>query len=392
MLKIQNLFPRLGRKHFKHPAIIILMLGFVFVLSGTIYYKVMHKPVPPVSRLLFSYNSELFNIQTRKTDLDEAVKEAGVNPYEQDEFSIPRDTKLNGQSLEFSIKMSWPVVIYDDNRRIEGRTTKTAVSEILAQNKIETWPEDKITPELILDPVSDKSAGQKVIIKRAPRFFVQVDAKTKEVRTWDSSVKAIIEKSGTKLNPNDIVTPALENTLVNGTTIVIFRVEYVFTTKTEPIPFNTNFEGSTALALGQTQTIIAGVTGSKIVNYKITYKDGEEVSRVALSTNVTQKKQDAKILRGAVTGKCNWGPYYETNFGPYTTAFHFAKSEHNPAYKGRYILVTNLANGKSVKVKVVDAGPVNALLDLSTTAMQEIGGPLVTFYGNIPDVMVQLID
>lgn len=390
MFKIKNLFPRLGKEHFKHPSIIILLLGFVFVLSGTIYYKVMHKPVPPVSRLLFSYNNELFNIQTKKTDLVEAVKEAGVNPYEQDEFSIPRDTKLTGQSLEFSIKISWPVVIYDDNKKIKGRTTKTEIKEILAQNKIETWPEDKVATELILDPVTTQGAGQMITIKRAPHFTVKVDGKEKEIRSWDNNVQTIIEKSGTKLNPNDIVMPALDNMLPNGTSVVIIRVEYVFTTKTEIIPFNAAYQGSTSLALGQSQVLVAGFTGSRNVTYKITYKDGEEVGRKVITSTTTKQKQDAKILRGAITGKCNWGPYYENHFGPYTTAFHMVY-EH-PEYKGRYILVTNMANGKSVKVKVVDAGPDNALLDLSTTAMREIGGAYVTVDGHIDNIMIELIE
>jgi hypothetical protein len=136
------------------------------------------------------------------------------------------------------------------------------------------------------------------------------------------------------------------------------------------VVFKTLYRPSTSVALGKTRAETSGVAGINKLTYRVTYKDGREVSRSLLKSEITRQKRDAIILRGAVTGICKWGPYYETNFGPYTTSFHY------PGYVGRYALVTNLANGKSVRVKIVDVGPTNGLLDLSTTAMHEIGGKI----------------
>jgi hypothetical protein len=229
--------------------------------------------------------------------------------------------------------------------------------------------------------------GQLVTIKRAPLYTFQVDGKVKEVRTWDEKVGTIVEKSKTKLNPNDIVSPGLNAKVASGALIKITRINYAQVTETKSIPFETIYQGSTALALGQSKSSVSGIIGSKKITYKITYKDGNEVSRVIISSSIIQQKRDATILRGAVTGVCKWGKYYETNSGPYTTAFHY------PGYRGRYILVTNLTNGKSVKVKVVDVGPTNGLLDLSTTAINQIGGMTEIYNtGYMSSVMVQIID
>ena len=338
------------------------------------------------THISFEYNDKNYNFDTYKTSLMEAMGEQGISVYDQDLFSIPRDTRLNGQSLEVTVTKSLPVIIDDNGNKILGRAVYSEPEKILEQNKIKIWSEDIIGADLILNPIAVGGVGQLVTIKRAPVYTVIVDGKSKEVRSWDQNVRTIVEKSETKLNPNDIVSPGMEENVANGAKIVITRINYADISENISIPFETIYQGSTSLALGKTSPKVSGVTGSKRITYRITYKDGEEVSRKTISTVVTTQRRDAIILRGAVTGKCNWGPYYQTNYGPYTTSFHF------PGFKGRYILVTNLANGKSVKVKIVDLGPDNALLDLSTTAMREIGGPLATFYGNIPNVMVQLID
>lgn len=389
------------KKHYSHkfmrqvkrlglvPIIIVLLFLFTYAFAT----RNDNVVAGVQSHVNLEYGGETYKFDTYKTELLDAVREQGVHPYDQDVFSIPRETKLNGQELSVVVTKSLPVVINDAGKKINGRAVYSEPEKILEQNKIEFWPEDIISTELIMDPVTAGGAGQMVVIKRAPVYTVQVDGKAKEVRTWETGVKTIIEKSETKLNPNDFVVPGLSETASIGVAIVIVRINYADVTDIKPIPYETIYQGSTALAFGKTQTLISGITGSKTTTYRITYRDGEEVSRTVLSSKVTQPKRDAKITRGAVTGKCKWGPYYENRYGPYTTAFHFARSEHDPRLIGRYILVTNLANGKSVKVKIVDAGPIyDGILDLSTTAMREIGGPLVTFYGNIPSVSVQLLD
>jgi uncharacterized protein YabE (DUF348 family) len=337
------------------------------------------------SKLKIEYGDEFISIKTNRLTLDDALEEAKLKIYEQDSVSLPLDFKLMGGDYEIKIQRSLPIIIDDDGEMLRGRTLFSEPEKILEQNNITYWPEDVLSTELILNPAGTGNVGRLVKIKRAPVFYVKVDRKVKEIRSWDRSVGEIIKKSGTKINPNDIVSPPIDVTLANGANIIITRINYADITKKESIPYTTSYRGTTTIGLGETKVAVRGVIGTKKLVYRVTYKDGEEVSRALKSSTVLKSKIDAIILRGAVTGICKWGPYYENNFGPYTTSFHY------PGYVGRYALVTNLANGKSVRVKIVDVGPTNGLLDLSTTAMREIGGSLATFYGSIPNVMVQLL-
>ncbi|MDD3481066.1 MAG: G5 domain-containing protein [Patescibacteria group bacterium] len=336
-----------------------------------------------------TYDGELYQFVTYKTELLDAVTEQGFRIYDQDVFSVSRETKLNGAPVSVNVVKSLPVVINIDGEHTMGRTISGKAETILYENNIEFWPEDILSVELITDPIKQGGVGQLVTVKRAPEYKIKVDDKVKEVHTWATKVAEIVEKSETKLNPNDIVKPGLKEEIEGGGVITITRIEYAEISETDPIKFNTVYKGTTSLALGQTSAQVSGITGQKKNVYKVTYKNGEEVTRTLVTSKVTKVKRDAVILRGAVSGKCKWGPYYETNYGPYTTSFHYALTDRS--YIGKYILVTNLSNGKSVKVKIVDAGPTNGLLDLSTTAIEAIGGMGGINLNGYFNVMVELL-
>jgi uncharacterized protein YabE (DUF348 family) len=334
------------------------------------------------TKVIFEYDGDKYRFETYKTNLSDALAEQGIAVHDQDVFNISRDSLLKGGEVSVRAIKSWPVTIEDDGKIIHGRTTYEEPIKILEQNKVQVWPEDIVESELVLNPATVQGAGNMVRIRRAPVYYVLVDGKKKEVRSWEREVGTIIEKSATRLNPNDIVSPKTGERISSGSEITITRINYADISNTESIPFDTIYEGSTSLAFGKIKAIISGITGSKRNTYRITYKDGEEISRKLISSTVTQSKRDAKILRGAIIGKASFvgaGVY-----APMSTAFR--------GYKGRYLLVTNLGNGKSVRVKVVDYGPqiqTGRIIDLSKDAFAAIAN---TSQGVISSVRVELLD
>ncbi|MDD3678863.1 MAG: G5 domain-containing protein [Patescibacteria group bacterium] len=341
------------------------------------------------SRIKIYIDDEVLNIKTSQPTLIEALTEGGIKIYEEDALSLPRDISLTGVDYSVRVERSVPIVINNDGKKIFARSVYKNPKEVLNQNNIKYWPEDIIKTELILNPVYYSGAGRLISIERAPVYYINVDRKKIEIRDWDGEVGNIIKKAGVALNPNDIVHPNKDAKLTNGAEINITRINYAEIVEKKSISYQTTYQGSTSIPLGQERVRISGVTGEKKLTYRVTYKDGKEVSRILIGDAVTRPKRDAIILRGSVTGKCKWGQIYEKRDGPYTTAFHYALS--NRSYIGRYILVTNLSNRKNVKVRVVDAGPTNGLLDLSTTAIKEIGGLNSIYVSGYFNVSVQLL-
>ncbi len=341
------------------------------------------------SRIKIYIGDDVLSIKTSQPTLIEALTEGGIKIYEEDALSLPRDISLTGVDYSVRVERSVPIVINNDGKKIFARSVYKNPKEVLNQNNIKYWPEDIIKTELILNPVYYSGAGRLISIERAPVYYINVDRKKIEIRDWDGEVGNIIKKAGVALNPNDIVHPNKDAKLTNGAEINITRINYAEIVEKKSISYQTTYQGSTSIPLGQERVRISGVTGEKKLTYRVTYKDGKEVSRILIGDAVTRPKRDAIILRGSVTGKCKWGQIYEKRDGPYTTAFHYALS--NRSYIGRYILVTNLSNRKSVKVRVVDAGPTNGLLDLSTTAIKEIGGLNSIYVSGYFNVSVQLL-
>jgi len=278
-----------------------------------------------------------------------------------------------------SVSDTFYSVIWDDAKKILVKSTSLEPIEILAQNNIKTYPEDVVSTDIILDPVTDGGIGQKIIIKRAPVFYVSVDDTIKEVRIWDSSVAEIIKKSAVVLGPKDQIKPPQEIVVTPGTIIIITRVKEADIDVYEDINFNVISKGSTSVAFGQKQIIQEGKKGQLKKTYHVTYQNGVEVSRWLSGSVVTVPKQDKIIANGIITGRANFG-YYS---GMVTSFFR--------GMTGHHLLVTNLSNGKQVTVKIIGSGPFNGpILDMGTKPFQAIGGKLSDGY--ISSVSVQLLD
>lgn len=287
---------------------------------------------------------------------------------------IKKDAQIKGE-----VSKAYSVVVWDDNERRIVKSAYFNVEEILSENNIKVFPEDVLSSELILDPVSDGGAGQKIIIKRAPIYYVEVDGTVKQVRSWERSVSKIVAKTATPLGPKDQILPPADTDVTQGATIRITRINEADIDIFEDINFSAIEKSSTVVAFGQKKVIEPGKKGQRKKTYRVIYHNGIEVSRRLLSSVIVSAKEDKVTLFGIVTGRANFGYY-----SGMVTSFYKGMT-------GRYLLVTNLANGKQVKVKIIGSGPFNGpILDMGTEPFQAIGGKISD--GFIPSVSVQLLD
>lgn len=189
-------------------------------------------------------------------------------------------------------------IVWDENTRVLARSTSSEVNEVLAQNGIKVYPEDVITTDLILDPVTDGGAGQKITIKRAPVYHVEVDGGTRDIRSWGKTISDVLS-GNIPLSPRDIVEPVLDSNAIPGY-IKITRINILELDETVTVAFGTTYQEDYYLPLGTEKVITAGVNGSKINNLRITYRNGIEVSRVILGSTITLKPQSKVVKKGVM--------------------------------------------------------------------------------------------
>lgn len=283
-----------------------------------------------------------------------------------------------------TVDESLPRVVYIDNEKriidAEGNDPLKALKD----NGIEVFPEDRVTTELILDPISAGAVGEKIVVKRAPVLHVFADNKNTDFRSWLKTIGEVFREKAFPLGPKDIVDPSPQTLISNGAYVTVTRVKEAEIDVIELVEFTTINRSSTSLQFGQKAITQVGRKGEVKKTYRVIYKDGVETSRRLIGTVVTLPKQDEIVMRGSITGIASHIAKDHPFYPPMSTAFR--------GYKGRSLLVTNLDNGKSVTVRVVDFGPrveTGKIIDLSYDAFTALSGGRTGLLGN---VNVQLLD
>ena len=111
--------------------------------------------------------------------------------------------------------------------------------------------------------------------------------------SYESSVRAIA--LGEYFSSNAFIV-SMNNSMTN----VVDKIEqntlngvtYETKEETQPVSYNTIKRLNNSLQPGQTVTVREGQTGEKVVTYEITYKNGSEISRKAVSEQVVKNSVD----------------------------------------------------------------------------------------------------
>lgn len=235
---------------------------------------------------------------TKSFDLESAIADRGIELGEMDVVEPPLDTKLLGGEITVKVTRSVQILVEEDEQKKILRSGYSEPKDILAQNNIKVYPEDKLDMELIFDFFNDKSLGRKITIRRAPVLYVDVDGETKELRSWGQTVGEAIKENGILVGDKDKVEPGLGTYLTNKVAVTITRVAESEVEEVETIPFiETTVEDFNSY-IGQNTVQQQGKNGKKKVVYKLTSENGILVDKTILSSEVIEASQSKIISKG----------------------------------------------------------------------------------------------
>lgn len=231
------------------------------------------------------------------------------------------------------------------------------------------FPEDKFAtfPEIRMN------IGSKITVYRAPEYTI-VDAKKKTFyRSWVKTVGELITESRIPaLGKDDKANFPLETPLEDRMQIKITRVAKTVVVEPEVIKYSTAKKLNPNMEKGTKNVLQAGKNGSKNKYYLVTREDGVETSRKFQKSEVTAEPIEEILEVGTKvvifgTGKATWygWPSMEKK-NPYYAA-------HKTLPKGTEVWVVNTANGKGVKVTILDRVAADVEIDLSPAAFKAIG-------------------
>jgi hypothetical protein len=268
---------------------------------------------------------------------------------------------------KFATGKDFPVEFSDNGNIFYTNSDQETVSEFLSEKNLALREKDYVFPA----PEAKILPGSRITIRRAIPVSIAVDGKEIHIDTIGRTVKNAVDEAEITLSPVDKINPDLSASLSPNQKIVITRINFEEITASEDIPFKTIEKEDNTVLWRKKETKQAGEKGVREKQYKITFTNGKETSRVLLGSEITKQPVPQIEVVGTkiIVGKTQTGAATWYVFGDDMTAASLTFA------RGKYLRVTNRANGKSVIVQVNDSGPYGKgrVIDLNKKAFQKIG-------------------
>ena len=182
----------------------------------------------------------------------------------------------------------------DNSNKIELKTKKGTVREILIANNIPFGADDRVEPGLD----TRVNGGETINIYKAREITI-VDGNTTTVRkTTYKKVEDILKELNITLGENDRVTPDLNKEVATVDTIKIVRDGKATEVKKEEIKFETKEEKDDSKFVDEKVTKVEGKNGEKEVTYNVVREKGKEVSREVASEKVITEATAKVVVVG----------------------------------------------------------------------------------------------
>ena len=182
----------------------------------------------------------------------------------------------------------------DNRSKIELKTKKGTVREILIANDIPFGADDRVEPGLD----TKVNGGETINIYKAHEVTI-VDGDTTTVRkTTYKKVEDILKELNITLGENDRVTPDLNKEVATVDTIKIVRDGKATEVKKEEIKFETKEEKDDTKYVDEKVTKIEGKNGEKEVTYNVVRENGKEISREVVSEKVLTEATTKVVVVG----------------------------------------------------------------------------------------------
>ncbi|HAB6588062.1 TPA_asm: DUF348 domain-containing protein [Listeria monocytogenes] len=261
--------------------VIVVALVFYFVFEGT------------KNDITIVNAGEKIESRTHAKTVSEALDEAGIKVSERDEIAPGKNAEIK-DGMEIKYLPARQITINDNGTKKDVWSTKANVADLLKDENITTRPQDVLN--VALD--TKLKNGLEVNINRAIQLSLQNGAKKDTVWTTKTKVSDLLAEKNIKLDQDDRVSPAKDSNLKEKMTLEVTYVNSKAEKKNEQVKFETVYKEDDSLNKGVEKVVQEGKNGKKVVEYKVTFENGKEKKRDVIKENVTSNKTDKVVVRG----------------------------------------------------------------------------------------------
>lgn len=186
------------------------------------------------------------------------------------------------------------VRLSDDGLTVSVRTHSGTVADLLMEYNIVLGEGDVVYPELA-DPVK---GGGEVLVRRAVSVSVSADGQTHRVSLLNGTVGKALYLAGVKVDADDIVTPALTESVTSGMEITVNRVQINTEVEQRRLKYRVTYQDDDELYIGTEKMVKQGSEGVKEVTLRVVTVDGVETERTVVSEEVIEPAQNRIMAQG----------------------------------------------------------------------------------------------
>ncbi|MBZ4665270.1 ubiquitin-like domain-containing protein [Mahella sp.] len=271
------------------PWMIYILLIVAVIAASSSIHEVLAKDVTVM------VDGRKASIATKEDTVEQLLKAYDITLGPADKVVPAPDTTLK-DGMDISVIRATLVKVNDNGHIKTIYTTASSVNDMLKEAGISVKQEDNI------EPAADQSIypGLCVNITRAVPVTILADAQAKKIYTTRTSVSQVLADAGIKLAQKDKVSPGLDTAVKSGITIEIVRVNETYETVEEPIPYRTIIRDNHDMAKGVQKVVQEGQNGRIQRKILVVYEDGKEVSRKVASETVVAQPKNKIVERGTV--------------------------------------------------------------------------------------------
>ncbi|MGL5647316.1 MAG: G5 domain-containing protein [Clostridium sp.] len=181
-------------------------------------------------------------------------------------------------------------------------TYSGTVKDVLSSKGIELKEKDKVQPSL----ESKVNENEEIIVKTAVPMEIAMGEKKATVYTAEENIGQALVENLQELKSNGInydkdldeVNPGVNTNIVEDMSVKIVDVEIKTVKEEKSIPYETVVEKDSNIEKGKKVVKNEGTNGKKQVTYKVTYKDGKEVTKKEVQSKTLSKPVNALVKQG----------------------------------------------------------------------------------------------
>ena len=182
-------------------------------------------------------------------------------------------------------------VIYDGEERRVVLSDATEPSEVLSDAGIELKRADLVE-------MNEEGMRPEITVVRNQLIYINNGGQNMVINTYGETVGELLERVNLSLNEGDAIDVALNAETFDGMELNIDRwttsTEFVY----EEIPFETEYVQTNKMLKGDEKVATEGVNGERKHTAKVTYFNGQEVSREIIATEETVAPVNQVIKQG----------------------------------------------------------------------------------------------